>query len=431
MSDQELEWVPHRRRRWVAVAGAVVIVGLLGASVAAAWVSIDPSDVNPVPAPPGDRSDEPTDGPQRDAPTPGSLPPASDADVRAAVDEISAVVERERGLAFIDPVEVELAGEGDFQRRLLDDFDEGVEQLRKAEVLLKAFGLVEPEVDVVESMRTLLGAGVVGFYDPETDELVVRGTALTPYVRTTIAHELTHALDDQHFDLDRPEYDDADDEIGFGFTALIEGNARRIENAYLSSLSEEDQLDAASEELSLGRGIDLGEVPPVLVQLIGAPYSLGRDFVDVLLDEGGQAALDAAFDAPPRTSEQVMDPSAYRDGEGRIDVPAPSAAGEPVDAGVAGELLIQTVLEDELDEAQARRATEGWGGDWFVAWRDGERSCAALTAVGDDPADTTELRQAFEDWAGEHGRATGTRPGTDVTIAPDAGGPVTVQVCSP
>ena len=74
--------------------------------------------------------------------------------------------------------------------------------------------------------------GVVGFYDPETDELVVRGAALTPYVRTTIAHELVHALDDQHLDLDRPEYDEADDEIGFGFSSVVEGNARRVENAY-------------------------------------------------------------------------------------------------------------------------------------------------------------------------------------------------------
>ena len=350
--------------------------------------------------------------------------------MRSAVDEISDVVERERGLAFTEPVDVELAGEGEFQRRLLEDFDEGVEELRETEVLLKAFGLVEPDVDLVDAMRTLLGAGVVGFYDPETDELVVRGTALTPYVRTTIAHELTHALDDQHFDLDRPEYDDADDEIDFGFGALVEGNARRVEGAYLDGLSDEEQLDAASEELSLGSGLDLGDVPLVLVDLISAPYGLGHDFVDELIDDGGQEALDAAFGAPPRTSEQVIDPATYQAGEGRIEVPVPSVVGQVVDQGVAGQFLIQVVLADALDADRGREAAAGWGGDSVVAWRNGERPCATLAVVGDNPGETAELRGAFEDWAAERGGG-GIGQGPDVTITPDGDGPVIVEACAP
>ena len=393
MSEPELEWVPQRRRRWVSVAGAVVIVGLLVASVAAALTSVDEADTDPLSAPGGG------DGPDTQGSGSEPEPPASEADVRAAVDEISDVVETERGLAFTEPVGVELAGEGEFQRRLLADFDEGVEELRDTEVLLKAFGLVEPDVDLVEAMRTLLGAGVVGFYDPETDELVVRGTALTPYVRTTIAHELTHALDDQRFDLDRPEYDDADDEIDFGFSALVEGNARRIEDAYLAGLSDQEQLDATTEELSLGGGLDLGDVPLVLVDLISAPYGLGHEFVDELIDDGGQETLDAAFGAPPRTSEQVIDPARYEAGEGGIEVPVPAVAGQVVDEGVAGQFLIEVVLAEGLDADRAREAGSGWGGDSVVVWRDGERPCATLAAVGDDPGETAELRGAFEDWA--------------------------------
>src|SRR5918996_3075277 len=274
---------PPRRRGWVTLVAVLAIGGLVAGSFAAAWTSTDESD----PAP--GRGDDP-----EEADRPSDVPPASEAEVREAVDEISAVVEQERGLSFREPVEVDLAGEGEFQRRLLEDFDEDVDELRRAEVVFQALGLVGPDIDLVESMRELLGAGVVGFYDPETDELVVRGTALPPYVRTTIAHELTHALDDQHLDLDRPEYDDADDEIGFGFGAVVEGNARRIEEAYLFGLSEEEQLDAAAEELSLGGGVDLGDVPLVLVELIGAPYGLGQRLVDELVDDGGQEALDAA-----------------------------------------------------------------------------------------------------------------------------------------
>lgn len=422
MSESEPEWVPKRRRLWVGAVGAVVIVALAVASVAAAWTSVGEADTDPLSAPPTD------DAPGDDGPGGGDEPPASAADLRAAVDEISAVVEAERGLAFTEPVDVELAGEGEFQRRLLDDFDEGVDDLRNTEVLLKAFGLVEADVDLVEAMRTLLGAGVVGFYDPETDDLVVRGTALTPYVRTTIAHELTHALDDQRFDLDRPEYDDADDEIDFGFSAVVEGNARRVEDAYRAGLSDEEQLDAAAEELSLGGGLDLGDVPLVLVDLISAPYGLGHDFVVQLIDDGGQEALDAAFDAPPRTSEQVIDPASYEAGEGAIEVPAPAVTGQVVDQGVAGQFLIQVVLADGLDADRARAAATGWGGDSVVAWRDGQRPCATLAALGDDPGETAELRGAFEDWAAEGGPA-GSETGPDVTVASNGDGPVTVQAC--
>jgi hypothetical protein len=422
MSESEPEWVPKRRRWWVGAVGAVVIVALAVASVAAAWTSVDEADTDPLSAPPAD------DAPGDDGPGSDDEPPASAAELRAAVDEISAVVQAERGLTFTEPVDVELAGEGEFQRRLLDDFDEGVDDLRNTEVLLKGFGLVEADVDLVEAMRTLLGAGVVGFYDPETDELVVRGTALTPYVRTTIAHELTHALDDQRFDLDRPEYDDADDEIDFGFSAVVEGNARRVEDAYRAGLSDEEQLDAAAEELSLGGGLDLGDVPLVLVDLISAPYGLGHDFVVQLIDDGGQEALDAAFDAPPRTSEQVIDPASYEAGEGAIEVPAPVVTGQVVDQGVAGQFLIQVVLADGLDAERARAAATGWGGDSVVAWRDGQRPCATLAAVGDDPGETAELRGAFEDWAAEGGPA-GSGTGPDVTVAPNGDGPVTVQSC--
>jgi hypothetical protein len=353
------------------------------------------------------------------SPAATSLPPAGRAQVEAAVAEISGFVEEARGLRFEDNVSVELLGEGDFQDRLLKDFDDDAAELRKDEVLMKGLGLVAPDVDLVDAMRSLLGAGVVGFYDPETKALVVRGAALSPYVRTTIAHELTHALDDQHFDLDRPQYDDATDEVGFGFSAVAEGDARTVEDAYRSSLSREDQRDAALEELRIGAGIDLGAVPPVLVDLIGAPYSYGERFVGDLLDQGGARMLARAFTDPPTTSEQVLDPDAFVDGEAPVAVPHPKVPGTVVKQGVAGQLLITELLDDELAHDDALQAAEGWGGDWAVAWRDGDRPCTTLTVVGDDATQTGELLTAFRDWAEQRdgARITGGQGGAPVTVA--------------
>jgi hypothetical protein len=348
--------------------------------------------------------------------------PATEAEIEAAVAEISEFVAEERGVAFLEPVAVELAGEGEFQDRLLADFDEDADELRQTEVFLKALGLVEPDVDLVEAMRALLGGGVVGFYDPESAELVVRGAALTPYVKTTIAHELVHALDDQHHDLDRPEYDDADDEIGFGLSAVAEGNARRIESAYRDGLTEDEQQQATSEEVALGADFDIGSIPLVLIDLIGAPYTLGEVFVGDVIASGGDEALAAAFEAPPRTSEQVLDPDRYLAGEAAIEVPRPEVPGEVVDEGSVGALLVLLVLADELGMDEARQAATGWGGDWGVAWRDGERSCVTAILVGDDVAETEEMRQAFDEWAAAQ---------QDASVMPSGGGgPFTLASCS-
>jgi hypothetical protein len=288
-------------------------------------------------------------------------------------------------------------------------------------VLLKGLGLVPPDTDLVEAMRALLGAGVVGFYDPETAALVVRGSALTPYVRTTIAHELTHALDDQHFDLDRPEYDQATDEIGFGFTSVVEGNARRIESLYLESLSEAEQADAAAEEVRIAADYDIGAIPLVLVELIGAPYTYGEELVDDLVDDGGDAGLAEALDSPPRTSEQVLYPDKFRSDEAAVDVPHPQVAGQVVDEGVAGELLLALLLADEIGADDAATATTGWGGDWAVAWIDAQgRPCTTITVVGDDAQETAELRDGFDEWVeGRGGGATITQDGprSPLTVA--------------
>lgn len=397
----EMAGVTRRRRLGTALVGVVVIAALVLSLVMVRTTSSGGDD----------DSAPPTTAPE----------PASEAEIEAAVADISDFVAAQRGVDFVAPVDVQLEGEGAFQDRLLEDFDEDADQLGTTEVFLEGLGLVDPEVDLVESMRALLGGGVVGFYDPETEELVVRGAALTPYVRTTIAHELVHALDDQHHDLDRPEYDDADDEIGFGFSALVEGNARRVEDAYRASLTDDEREQASSEELSLGADMDLGDIPLVLIDMIGAPYSLGQRLVDDLAERGGEAAVDAAFADPPRTSEQVLDPERYAAREPAVAVPHPQVPGEVVDEGVLGELLVLLVLADDLGFDEARAAAEGWGGDWAVAWRDGDRSCVTAALVGDDQGETDEMRAAFESWAGEH----------DATVTPGgAGQPFTVASCS-
>jgi hypothetical protein len=424
---RQLERASRRRRLLLAALGLVVVAALVASMVAvrSAGSDDDPAaDLGDLPGS-GDAGD---DGTSPDAGAPTDAEPASEAEITAAVAEISAFVEQERGLGFREPVEVELAGEGEFQERLLADFDDDADDLRQTEVFLEGLGMVEPDVDLVESMRSLLGGGVVGFYDPESAELVVRGAALTPYVRTTIAHELVHALDDQHFGLDRDEYEDADDEVSFGFSSITEGNARRIEQAYRQSLSDAEQEQANEEEVALGGGIDISAIPAVLIDLIGAPYTLGERLVGEIVAEGGNEALASAFADPPRTSEQVLAPERFLAREPAIAVPGPQVDGEVVDEGTVGQLMVVLVLADAIDVDVAAAAASGWGGDRGVAWRDGSRSCVTATFVGDDADETTEMREAFEQWVVESGDAV------DATVETvgrtDTAGPFSIRSCA-
>jgi hypothetical protein len=340
-----------------------------------------------------------------------AAPPAAEADaVRAVLPELERFVAAERGLPFKQPVDVELLGDDAFVRRLQGTEERDAEAAEGAEAVLRALHLIDGEVQLDTAVDELLASAVVGFFDPETKELVVRGATPTPYVRSVLVHELVHALQDQHFDLDRDELEKRTDEAAQAFSGLIEGDAVRIQRRYVESLSPEDRrsFDAEEEE---GEGPPEG-VPDVLVAILAFPYQVGPDFVAALVQSGGPARLDAAFTSPPETSEHLIHPDAYLEGDGPRPVTAPTAEGRVFDRGVFGELGLVLLLAEDLGRDRALEAAAGWGGDRYVAWRKDRRTCVRVRFVMDTPADTAELASALRAWAGGHDDATvaGTGP---------------------
>ena len=167
-----------------------------------------------------------------ETPTTGS--PGTELD--RAIAEIETFVAKARGLPFKQRVKVTLLDDAAFRARLHEDDEVDKEALETTTKVLRALDLIDEDVDLEEATRSLLGDAVLGFYDYEKDEMVIRGAELTPGVRRTLAHELVHALQDQHFQLDRPELEDRDDEAETGFTSLVEGDARRIEGQYADTM---------------------------------------------------------------------------------------------------------------------------------------------------------------------------------------------------
>jgi hypothetical protein len=352
------------------------------------------------------------------APPEEDLPPPTQSELDAAVADLSAFVAGARGLEFREPVHATLLDDEAFSARVQEDAVDDLDELKETEQVLAALGLLDPDVDLAAILSTFLGQGVVGQYDPESGELLVRGAALSPYVRLTLVHELTHALDDQHFELNRPVLDDADDETGFAFGALVEGNAVRIENEFRATLSDDERDAATAEESALGEGLDLSDVPRVVPELIAFPYVFGPTMVGALDEAGGEARVDEAYREPPLTSEQVLDPAQWLAGDAEpVVVPPPEADGEVFDQGVLGLWGIVLLLEDELGQADAVEAAQGWGGDWYVAWHDGDETCVRATFVMDTAEDLRQLASGLDDWAAAQDDAEVDRADDSVTIS--------------
>ena len=189
--------------------------------------------------------------------------------------------------------------------------------------------MIEGDVDLIKSTRDLGATGTIGYYDQEKQELFVRGTDLDDVeVRVTLVHELTHALQDQHFDLtglDRRVESSGED---FALTALVEGDATSVEDDYLFSLSDAEQ-DAYYEEAP-DDPLDPApaasdDIPPVLDLFFGGPYIYGSRYREVLRDAGGVKRVNRAFAKPPTSEEQIIDPVAATAAQAAAADPRPEA----------------------------------------------------------------------------------------------------------
>ena len=329
---------------------------------------------------------------------PAEPPTITPLDCPVGVDEVicraAEFVQIQRERPFQEFPTVEILPDAEFDAALLEDFDSYTADIEAWGVTLKALGLVDPDTDLVDIYRQSLSLGVVGFYDTITGRLVVRGDDFGIYAQLVLVHELTHALDDQWFDLDREQ---PDGEADYGFSAVIEGNASRVENEWREGLGPDEQSQLLQEETSALSAEDLSALlalPPVILELDYSPYTDGLIYTSTVAAAGGEAAVDEALTDPPTSSEEVLHPSTDRatDPEDVVDIPP--ADGEVAEEGRLGELLVTQWL--------GRSAATGWGGDGYASWTDEQgRSCIVADMVADDASELEELRTAAEGWAAD------------------------------
>jgi hypothetical protein len=394
-------------------AALLVVVGLTLAACtsAAAPTSTTPpptvppqSSPSPVPTGAGSSTEamarlciapKPSDGKQKRA---GDTP----SDIAEIEDQVQTV----RELRFRHPVAVNPIDDATMDRKLSKAFDQTYPRkfYARRTRAWRTIGVIPLEADIRASLLAFQTGQVVGFYNPANGELVyLSGGDLLGSLteRVILAHELTHAIDDQHFDLTR--IDDivatCDDEAFQSALGSVEGSAQHFAFAVAA------RFPGGTIDPGDGGGLPAG-VPAFITQLQLWPYTAGQVFVDALAQRGGVKAVNGAIETFPLSTEQVMHPERYpNDVPQPVDVPDLSAAlgdgWRDLDVMTVGEAWLQTMLRLRLDHGTADDAAAGWDGGTYRAWTDGDAVAIVMTTVWDSENDAREFAEAARAWVDE------------------------------
>ena len=390
---------PGRRPLLIATA-AVVALALIGGAISA-WGD-------------GRRQTSPAARPSSSGASP-TTPPASRPSITAGVRAVESEVERLRGLRFQRPVPVTVESPSRVAAQLLRELDSQVDKtdLRRQGRALALLGELPQATDLYDLLRSVQAESVLGFYvpgrPPSRGRLYVRSDhGLDPFTRFVLAHELTHAVTDQHYDLtlaDRLESANASDRAT-AYSGLVEGDATVLMQLYHDRVLSPDEQADADRVGAQQRTPRMDAAPAAVREYLLFPYSAGVAFVGALYQRGGWDAVNRAYRDPPTSTEQLLHPERYlgqRDLPQTVRVPDLHAAlGPGWRQGTStewGELDSRVLLEGEFPVSTAERAAAGWDGGELRTFERGNRTAMVLRTVWDSPEEARENCTAMSRWA--------------------------------
>ncbi len=231
------------------------------------------------------------------------------------------IAAKERGLKFLHPVPVRFLSPARFEKTVTSDqkkLSKGDRaELRNFTGLMRAFGLITGDVNLFKASNDFSGGATLAYYSFKDKRITIRGHRLTPSVRATLVHELTHVLQDQHFHvgahlrkLDRQSKHGESTTAGSVLDSIVEGDAQRVEHLYAASLTAKQRqaLAAGQNDEANQAGKRLTQVPQVLITMMTSPYTLGEGLVQAVAADGGNAAVDHLFRHPPTHESSLLDP---------------------------------------------------------------------------------------------------------------------------
>lgn len=280
------------------------------------------------------------------------------------------------------------------QKNMAEDKD--VQRLRRTELVLKKFGLLPKDFDLQTFLVSLLEEQVAGYYDAKTKTVNLLDWVAPDLQRPVLAHELTHALQDQSFNLDKwlkkgsedldtkrdlkPE-DITKDENSEARQAVTEGQAMVVLMDYM--LAPMHRTVANSPEVvqmmndSMANGSADSNIyqnaPVFMKEALTFPYRYGVEFeAEVLRQQGKEKAFKATFQNPPQTSREIMEPQTYITGEHLAPLPLPDfkhifKAYDRFDIGAIGEFDVAVLAEQYAGLETSKRIYPNWRGGYYYS----------------------------------------------------------------
>jgi hypothetical protein len=338
------------------------------------------------------------------------------ADLVATADVIATKVAKLRGLKLKEKIRRGVMSKAQIKKRILKllhtEYTDA--ELDAESLAMKRFGLIPESSDYVKIMVGLLEEQIAGFYDPAEKKLYIAGWA--PMGGDMLmAHEIDHALQDQHFDLKK--FMEADKKNGDSMAArqaLVEGDGMALMLEFqMASMKQAPPwgnpfiLKMLKKSMSKELG-GMKQVPLAMREGLVFPYIGGLEFVAHFRKHHPWSSIDAIYKKPPLSTEQILHPDKYESYERPVKVtaslPASLKGYSETVTSVQGEKGIELFLRSHgVKQERAIRAAAGWGGDRIAVYAArGHKGSRLANTVGvsystwDDESEAEEFFEALE-----------------------------------
>ncbi|MEW6209189.1 MAG: hypothetical protein AB1631_12535 [Acidobacteriota bacterium] len=332
-----------------------------------------------------------------------------------ATDEVLQSVSRIRGLEVKQTIKRGLKTRDEIESAVIRDLNESntPEEFEASRKALIKLGLIQADFALRDYYIRLLREQVAGFYQPRTQEFYLAAWLPLSEQKIVIAHELVHALQDQHFNLRRFEkWPKGDSDAELAAHALIEGDATVVMYRYVF-----DQQGRSVDMRVLGALIDmlkndsdpdaakypaLAQAPAVLRESLQFPYAHGASFVHFVMKNRAMADLNNAYTRLPASSEQILHPDRYLMFDRPVKIETPNLSErewKQIDADVNGEFGYQVLLAEFIDKGRARSAAAGWGGDRYALYENTRTAALMIVqyTAWDSEQDAKEFFNAYSE----------------------------------
>ncbi len=333
------------------------------------------------------------------------------------IDQLEQRVMDIRGLTLMEPVDRKFPTLAEAQTtiRALYETELTDDVVHRATQFYRAFDFVPVDFDLRTVYLDLITDQVAGFYDTDAKNMNILllsgnelGDQLPPLERMTYAHEFTHALQDQHFNLDDKIMTIEAADAALAALALVEGDATLVMQEYMLQVVQEEpalMVQMLGSIAGINTALPPG-VPSIMEEELTMPYLRGLDFVTTLHRQGGWEAVNTAYEDLPVSTEQILHPERYL----AEDMPVSVTLNESDLGGdwslltedTLGEFYLREFMATRLDAKAAERAAAGWGGDYYRLYYNPENDQRAwvLRLAWDTSDDASEFAQLYEEFAG-------------------------------